>query len=97
MSQLLQVPATTAVILFRDPVDLEQVDGITWDGSARGRVANNPDLRLGFVQNFSGTLYGWTGYIRDRTGALVASPAVTTKGFAGTWADDGQHYCSMVS
>src|SRR5205823_15035549 len=28
---------------------------------------------------------------------LVASPTVNTKGFSGTWADDGRHYCSMVS
>jgi hypothetical protein len=97
MSQPLQVPATTPVILFRDPVDNQQLDGITWDGSARGRVAKNPDVAMGFVQNPAGTLYGWTGYIADRTGAVVASPAVTTKGFAGTWADDGRHYCSMVS
>jgi hypothetical protein len=97
MSQPLEVPATTPVILFRDPVDNQQLDGITWDGSARGRVAKNPDVAMGFVQNPAGTLYGWTGYIADRTGAVVASPAVTTKGFAGTWADDGRHYCSMVS
>lgn len=37
MSQLLEVPATTPVILFHDPVDANQIDGITWDGSARGR------------------------------------------------------------
>jgi hypothetical protein len=95
MSQPLQVPATTPVILFRDPVNNQQLDGITWDGSARGRVASNP--AMSFVQNPAGTLYGWTGYIRDRSGAVVASPTVNTKGFAGTWADDGQHYCSMVS
>jgi hypothetical protein len=97
LSQQLRVPSTTAVILFRDPVNNLQLDGITWDGSARGRVATNPNIAMGFVQNPAGTLYGWTGYIRDRTGAVVASPAVNTKGFPGTWADDGQHYCSMVS
>lgn len=97
MSQLLKVPATTPVILFRDWVDSQQLDGITWDGSARGRVATSSDVAMGFVQNPAGTLYGWTGYIRDRTGAVVATPSVNTKGFAGTWADDGQHFCSMVS
>jgi hypothetical protein len=97
LSQRLQVPASTPVILFRDPVNNQQLDGITWDGLASGRVAINPDIAMGFVQNPAGTLYGWTGYIRDRTGAVVASPAVNTKGFAGTWSDDGQHYCSMVS
>src|ERR1700737_5357682 len=37
------------------------------------------------------------GYIRDRKGAIVASPAVKTRGFPGLWSDDGQHYCSVVS
>ncbi len=97
MSQPLRVPATTPVILFRDPLDEQQIDGITWDGSAKGRIVANPDFARGFTQNPAGTLFGGTGYIRDRVGAIVASPAVTTKGFAGTWADDGQHYCSMVS
>ncbi|HVS07221.1 MAG TPA: hypothetical protein VHK65_13800 [Candidatus Dormibacteraeota bacterium] len=97
MSQLLHVPSSTPVILFRDPVNSEQLDGVTWDGSARGRVGTNPDIAMGFVQNPAGTLYGWTGYIRDRAGTLVASPTVNTKGFSGTWADDGQRYCNMVS
>jgi len=97
MSQLLQVPSSTPVILFRDPVNNQQLDGVTWDGSARGRVGTNADVAMGFTQNPAGTLYGWTGYIRDRAGRLVASPTVNTKGFSGTWADDGRHYCSMVS
>jgi hypothetical protein len=96
MAKPLNMPASTPVILFHDPVDNQQIDGITWDGSARGRVGVT-DSGMGFVQNPAGTLYGWTGQIHDRTGALVASPTVNTKGFAGTWADDGQHYCSMVS
>jgi hypothetical protein len=97
MSQPLNVPDSTPVILFHDPVDVQQFDGITWDGSARGRVFASSDAAVGFVQNPAGTLFGWTGSIRDRSGAIVASPAVNTKGFAGTWADDGRHYCSMVS
>lgn len=96
MSQPLNAPGSAPVILFHDPIDFQQIDGITWDGSARGRVGVI-DSGMGFIQNPAGTLYGWTGQIHDRTGALVASPAVTTKGFGGTWSDDGQHYCSMVS
>jgi hypothetical protein len=97
MSQQLHVPDTTPVILFHDPVDVQQIDGITWDGSARGRVAAGPEFGNGFTPNPAGTLFGGTGYVRDRAGTVVATPAVTTKGFAGTWSDDGQHYCSMVS
>jgi hypothetical protein len=97
MSQQLHAPDTTPVILFHDPVDVQQIDGITWDGSARGRVAAGPEFAIGFTPNPAGTLFGGTGYVRDRAGTVVATPAVTTKGFAGTWSDDGQHYCSMVS
>jgi len=95
MAQALNVPDSTPVILFRDPVNVQQIDGITWDGSASGRVAANPGE--GFIQNPSGTLYSTPGSIRNRIGAAVATPSVNTKGFQATWADDGQHYCSMVS
>jgi hypothetical protein len=97
MALPLNVPASTSVILYHDPVDFQQIDGVSWDGSARGRVFASSDASVGFVQNPAGTLFGWTGSIRDRTGAIIASPAINTKGFAGIWADDGQHYCSMVS
>ena len=96
MSQPLQVPASTPVILFRDPVNDQQLDGVTWDGSARGRVTASPEVAMGLSQNPGGTLYQWTGGISDRSGAVVATSATGFKGF-GTWADDGQHYCSMVS
>jgi hypothetical protein len=95
MAQPLNVPASTPVILYHDPVDVQQLDGITWDGNTSGRVAANPEM--GFVQNPAGTLYGLTASIRDRTGAVVATLPSPTKGFRGTWADDGQHYCSMAS
>src|SRR5260370_6505236 len=52
---------------------------------------------MGFVPNPAGRLYGWTDSIHDRSGAVVATLPVVTKGFPGTWADDGQHICSMVS
>ncbi len=96
MSQLLRVPETTPVILFHDPVDVQQIDGVTWDGSARGRVGV-ADVGMGFVQNPAGTLYGWTDSVHDRSGAVVATLPKITKGFPGTWADDGQHICTMVS
>jgi hypothetical protein len=96
MSQLLQVPSSTPVILYRDPADDKQLDGITWDGSARGRVTASPEVAMGLLQNPAGSLYQWAGGISDRSGAVVATSATGFKGF-GTWADDGQHYCSMVS
>jgi hypothetical protein len=96
MSQQLHVPDTTPVILFHDPVDVQQIDGVTWDGSAKGRVGL-ADVGLGFVQNPAGTLYGWTDSIHDRSSAIVATLPKLTKGFPGTWADDGKHICTMVS
>jgi hypothetical protein len=98
MSQLLEVPATTPVILFQDSVDRQQIDGVTWDGSARGRVGRL-EATMGFVSNPAGTLYGWTSSVYDRSGAVVGTVPVSpyTKTFPGTWADDGQHICSMFS
>ena len=98
MSQPLQVPASTPVILFHDSVDRQQIDGVTWDGSARGRIGM-AEPGMGFVQNPAGTLYGWTGSVRDRAGAVVGTvPASPNfKSFPGTWADDGRHICSMFS
>jgi len=54
MSQPLSVPSKTPVILFRDPLNDQQLDGITWDGSARGRVTVSPDVAMGFTQNPAG-------------------------------------------
>jgi hypothetical protein len=42
-------------------------------------------------------LWATTRDVRDRTGAIVATLPGNTKGFAGTWADDGRHICGMVS
>lgn len=98
MSQPLQVPEATPVILFQDSVDRQQLDGVTWDGSARGRVGRL-EAGMGFVSNPAGTLYGWTSSVYDRSGAVVGTVPASpyTKSFPGTWADDGRHICSMFS
>src|SRR6185437_7223078 len=44
----------------------------------------------------AGTLWATPRDIRDRAGAVVATESLPGKGFPGTWADDGRHYCSMV-
>jgi hypothetical protein len=94
LAQPLHVPLTTPVILFHDPVNPDQVDGITWDGTASGRVASG--AKLGFTPNPAGTLYATLDRaIYDRSGHLVGSYGGYTKGF-GTWADDERHYCQMV-
>src|SRR2546425_7587721 len=94
LAQPLHVPLTTPVILFHDPVNPDQVDGITWDGTASGRVASG--AKLGFSPNPAGTLYATLDRaIYDRSGQLVGSYGGNMKGF-GTWADDEHHYCQMV-
>ena len=95
----LQVPATTPVLIYHDPVNGDQVDGITWDGTASGRIAASGGT-FGLIANPTGTLYA--GFqdsgIHDRTGQVVSHYGGTyQKGFAGTWADDGRHYCQMTS
>src|SRR6266849_1599600 len=95
LAQPLHVPLTTPVILFHDPVNPDQVDGITWDGTTSGRVAAS-GAKLGFTPNPAGTLYAtFPDRIYDRSGHQVGSYGGNMKGF-GTWADDERHYCQMV-
>jgi hypothetical protein len=96
LTQPLQVAATTPVILFTDPANPLQVDGVTWDGQASGRVAEKSQ-RYGIFPNPAGTLYVDGTSFKDRLGQAVAQYTTPTKGFAGTWADDFSHYCEVVS
>jgi hypothetical protein len=89
----LNVSNDTPVILYGDPANSQQVDGMSWDGKQPGKVdwpgssgAANP----------SANLFASSTEVRDRTGRLVASGTFGAKGFGGTWADDGQHFCQMV-
>jgi hypothetical protein len=38
LRQALNVPHGTPVILYHDPADFDQVDGVTWDGKTSGKV-----------------------------------------------------------
>lgn len=93
LSRPLNVSNDTPVILYRDPADASQMDGVTWDGKTSGRVdwpaasgAANP----------SANLFATGAEIRDRSGALVASGMFGGKYFIGKWADDGRHICQLV-
>jgi hypothetical protein len=96
LTRPLQVDAATPVILFRDPGNPDQVDGITWDGRVAGRVGDG--ARSGFVPDPTGTRYATLGAhdIRDRSGRVVATWDAGTKAF-GAWADDSQHYCQIAA
>lgn len=96
LAQRLQVPLTTPVILFHDPVLFDQIDGTTWDGSHMGRVGTNAVPGSGIVANPAGIFYATAADIRDRAGQVVASLGPNHKGFGGTWADDERHSCQSV-
>ena len=91
--QPLRVPASLPVILFHDPVNYDQIDGVTWDGTSTGLVAPTGG-RSGVQSNPDGSLYASLGHqaIYDRSGQLVdLNPSFGQNGVA--WADDGRHYC----
>jgi hypothetical protein len=88
------VPSSTPAILYFDPVDPQQVDGITWDGAQRGQVGTNAGPAIGIIPNPAGSLYSTFRDIRNRSGQVVAQTNSGGKGF-GNWADDGAHYCQI--
>jgi hypothetical protein len=92
----LSVPDGTPVILYHDPANFDQVDGMTWDGSKSGRVGAG--VANGGFSNPYGNLYATTSDIRDRAGRVVGT-LDSSKGSAVAslaWADDGRHYCILV-
>lgn len=94
-------PPITPLILFSDPADPSQVDGMTWDGRISGKVTRVLDNGSGVEStNPAGTLFVDFPNVLDRSGRVVAqlrggfygaNPASTD--FIGTWADDEIHYC----
>jgi hypothetical protein len=91
LTQPLAVPAGQPVVLYRDPADVTQVDGVTWDGRTSGRVGpatKNANLSL----DPTGTLYEADNQtVRDRTGSVVGQ--FEQAQVSRYWADDGHHYC----
>jgi len=96
LSQALAVPATTPVILYFDPVNRGQVDGVTWDGSQRGRVGTVSGASTSLGSNPAGTLYMTWPDIRNRSGQVVGQVAGHAK-ISTLWTDDGCHYCQLIS
>jgi hypothetical protein len=93
LAKPLNVSNDTPVILYGDPANAQQLDGMTWDGKQSGTV---DWLLAGGVPNFSASLVATATEVRDRSGHLVGSGNFGAKGFGGTWSDDGQHFCQMV-
>jgi hypothetical protein len=86
----INVPDSTPLILYHDPANVDQIDGVTWDGRTSGRLGFGG--LNGTNSNPAGTLYGTSTGIRDRSGTSVLD---MNGGFDGVWADDGRHYCFM--
>ncbi len=96
LAQPLTVPSSSPVILYSDPADTMQVDGITWDGTQRGRIGTTSAPATGVVPNPNGSYYATAVDIRDRSGRVIAGLAAGQKSFGGTWADTGTQYCQLT-
>ncbi len=95
LTKPLNVPDNVPVILYRDPANRNQVDGVTWDGKTAGRVATLP-ANVGMLPNPAGTRFLSGTSILDRSGSSVATLASSGKGLAPVWTDDGQRLCGMA-
>jgi len=82
----------TPLIFFRDAMNFDQIDAMTWAGAVGRAPAGMPDYHAANPQQ---TLFGTSTEIRDRTNSPVAKGLFGPKSFAATWADDGVHYCLM--
>jgi len=89
----LSVSASTPILVIRDPAASQQVDEITWDGKAVGKL---PFATEGFSPNPAANLFASGGTIVDRSGAVIASGSFGFKYFQGTWADDEVHFCLIT-
>ncbi|HVD48115.1 MAG TPA: hypothetical protein VNG70_12605 [Candidatus Limnocylindria bacterium] len=95
LTQPLDVPDSTPVILYHDPANSDQIDGITWDGRNSGRVGQGG--APGGTSNPAGSLYSTAADIRDRTGTVVGPLADKSPNALHVfWADDEFHYCQVV-
>jgi hypothetical protein len=88
----MQVPDSTPVIMYHDPANFDQLDGVTWDGKTEGRLGTG--VSSGGAGNPQGTYYTTVTDIRDRSDNVIAAYSPKT----GTifWADDGAHFCDLI-
>ena len=88
----LNVPDSTPIIVYLDPAKSDQVDGVTWDGKESGKITGG-SVAAG---NPANSLFGQGNQIVDRHGRLVATGTYGAKFWSATWADDEQHLCFMT-
>jgi hypothetical protein len=96
LTRALNVSDSIAVILYHDPANLDQLDGMTWDGRMSGRITTG--IRYAAVlPNSAGTRYVLGSDVYNRSATVVAQvPVDKDKVFGGIWADDQMHYCQVV-
>jgi hypothetical protein len=92
LGNTLDVPDSTPIIVYADPENSSQLDGVTWDGKTAGKLPNQQIVGIGNPQN---NLFGGSVTIEDRTGATVMTGTFGFKGFQAMWADDGRHICEI--
>ncbi len=86
------VPDSTPLILFHDPENFDQLDGMTWDRKSSGRVGSG--VAMGGTGNPQGSLYETDRDIRNRAGTVLETLDITVR--APFFADDGVRYCATV-
>jgi hypothetical protein len=91
-TQPLRAAAADPVLLFRDPTDHSQLDGVTWDGKSLGRVG--PASQRALFTSPTGSLYASDQQVYDRSGTPVG-PIDLSRVSSMAWADDGRHYCRL--
>lgn len=91
LANQINVPDSTPLILYHDPANFDQLDGVTWDGQTSGKLGDG--TTLGGIGNPQGTLFTTSaGELKNRSGAVLAP-----KGFDGAFfADDGIHFCTLI-
>ncbi len=88
----INVPDSTPLILYHDPANFDQLDGMTWDGKMSGLVGAG--ATNGGLANPQGTLFVIGNSVVNRAGQPLA--IVDPKNQQVFWADDGAHFCSLT-
>ncbi len=92
----LSVPDSTPLVLYSDPVNPAQLDGVTWDGKTSGKMRDQQVAQVAGPGNPQNNLFGGPTTIVDRSGNTIMTGTYGAKFFGGAWADDGRHFCQVV-
>lgn len=88
----LTVSDSTPILLLYETSAYHRINVVTWDGRTAGVL---PFDTGGYSSNPAANLFVSAYEVRDRNGKLLAQGNFGAKFFAGTWADDEEHFCLM--